>query len=103
MNYRLYFQGADGYFIRARDLAAENDDDARNATREIDHAYCIEIWTGMRMVGIVKSARANLNVTPSALHRPFVRSVSAAQVGSKAVGDILITSPVRDRTLGQLP
>ena len=68
MHYRLYFQGADGHFFRARDLVAENDDDARNATREIDHAYCIEIWTGMRMVGIVKSARAKRNVAPSALH-----------------------------------
>ena len=55
-DYRLYFHGADGHFIRARAVSVAGDGEALAKAREIDHAHCIEVWQGRRKVGLVEPA-----------------------------------------------
>jgi hypothetical protein len=55
-DYRLYFHGADGHFMRAETVDVADDEAALARARDLDHAYCIEIWCGRRKVGIVEPA-----------------------------------------------
>lgn len=53
-DYRLYFHDAAGRFMRAEVASVPSDEAALARARAIDHAHCIEVWAGKRMVGIVK-------------------------------------------------
>lgn len=55
--YRLFFHGADGHFMRAETIDVADDGAAMAKAREIDHAHCIEIWEGARKVGVVEPAQ----------------------------------------------
>jgi len=52
--YRLYFHGPDGHFMRAETLDVGDDEAALAKARELDHAHCIEVWHLKRKVGIVQ-------------------------------------------------
>ena len=55
-DYRLYLHGADGHFMRAEAVDVADDGAALARARDLDYAYCIEIWCGRRKVGIVEPA-----------------------------------------------
>ena len=54
VHYRLYFFGDSGHFERAQDIDVADDAAAQQAARDLDHAFCIEIWRGKTKVGIVE-------------------------------------------------
>lgn len=56
-HYRLYFLGHEGRFLRAQDIEVESDQEAVQAARELDHAHCIEVWQGARLVAKVDPAK----------------------------------------------
>lgn len=53
-DYRLYLQDAAGRFMRAELATVPSDEAALARARGLDHAHCIEVWSGARMVGMVK-------------------------------------------------
>jgi Leu/Phe-tRNA-protein transferase len=55
-DYRLYFHNAAGHFMRAEIVDVADDASALAKACELDHAHCIEVWQGKRMVGNVKPA-----------------------------------------------
>jgi len=57
MYYRLYFHDRHGHFLRHEEVEADTDEAALERAREIDHAYCIEVWQRSRQVGIVAPSR----------------------------------------------
>jgi hypothetical protein len=52
--YRLFFHNAEGGFMRAEVVDVADDASALAKARELDHAHCIEVWQGKRMVGTVE-------------------------------------------------
>lgn len=52
--YRLYFENAEGRFVRALDLEAGSDREAMEYARGLDHAHGVEVWSRDRMVGVVR-------------------------------------------------
>ncbi|MBV9883788.1 MAG: hypothetical protein JO276_12340 [Sphingomonadaceae bacterium] len=40
--------------MRVAEIDVADDETALIKARELDHAYCIEVWCGRRKIGIVK-------------------------------------------------
>lgn len=50
--YRFFFLDPAGHVRRRLELECDNDDDALNRARELNHAHGIEVWSGARKVGV---------------------------------------------------
>jgi hypothetical protein len=53
--YRAYIVGRDGHFIGSRTFVAANDDAAFEHARKIVDGHDVELWSGARLVGKLKS------------------------------------------------
>jgi hypothetical protein len=52
--YRLYLLDAHGHFLRVEEAMADDDSQAIDLARTIDHPQKIEVWQESRRVGIVE-------------------------------------------------
>jgi len=52
-HYRLYFLDERNKIVAATDVAAENDEEACAAARQLDRAHDIEVWQQARKVATI--------------------------------------------------
>jgi len=50
MHYRVYFLDAANHIIRSHDLECDDDADAIERLRELNHAHAMELWERARLV-----------------------------------------------------
>jgi hypothetical protein len=55
--YRAYIIGPDGHIIGSNGFLAANDDAALQHARQFVDGHDVELWSGVRLVGELKSGR----------------------------------------------